>query len=89
MRECDSKAVQRVKVFVDTREGALAEAGDLCQPMAEGVFEPADIQADLFQLVGGEHPGRQNDLDITLFKSVGASLEDLAAAELVMENAGR
>lgn len=87
MREADDRAVQRAAVFVDSREGALVEAGDLVQPIESGVLEPAEVRADLHQLARGEHTGRAALSDgprrITLFKSVGMALEDLYAAALV------
>lgn len=89
MRECDSAAVARSKVFVDTYAGAKGEAGDLLQARDEGHFDYADIGADLAELLRGERPGRQSDQDITLFKSVGASLEDLAAAIEVWEQVSK
>jgi ornithine cyclodeaminase/alanine dehydrogenase-like protein (mu-crystallin family) len=80
LRETDDEVIIRSRVFVDTREGALAEAGDLLIPIKNGVFSPADIQAELRELTAAQHPGRTDSETITLFKSVGASLEDLAAA---------
>ncbi|WP_131194984.1 ornithine cyclodeaminase family protein [Lichenihabitans psoromatis] len=85
MRESDDEAVRRASIFVDTREGALTEAGDLVQPLASGVIGVEAIKADLRELCLGLHAGRRNADEITLFKSVGASLEDLAAAVLVYE----
>lgn len=85
MRECDDEAVRRARVFVDTRDGALSEGGDLIQAIAGGAMTADDIQADLFDLCRGDHAGRGGDDEITLFKSVGTALEDLAAAELVVE----
>ncbi len=82
MRECDAAAVQRARVFIDTEE-ALAKAGDLLQAIAEGGFTPAQLQGTLQQLCRGERGGRSSADEITLFKSVGTALEDLAAAELV------
>lgn len=84
MRESDDSAVRRAKLYVDTRAGALTEAGDVVQPLAAGVIGPGDIVADLFDLSRRLTPGRAPDDQnaITLFKSVGAALEDLAAAEL-------
>ncbi|RDL45225.1 ornithine cyclodeaminase family protein [Marinomonas piezotolerans] len=86
MREADNLAMQRSHVFVDTRAGALAETGDLIQPIQEGAFNEQDIIAELTELCGGSHQGRQQladpDSAITLFKSVGDSREDLAAAIL-------
>lgn len=87
MRESDSELVGRSSVFVDTRSGALAEAGDLLIPAGEGVFDPADICADLHELCADAHPGRRSPEDLTLFKSVGHALEDLVAASLVYDHA--
>lgn len=86
MRESDDEAVRRARVFVDTRAGAFAEAGDLLQPMAAGVIDADHVVADLSELVGGTE-GRRRAEDITLFKSVGAALEDLAGAILAFEMA--
>lgn len=84
MREADSQAVAGAEVYVDTYGGALSEAGDILQAIKEGVFEESDIVGDLTELVRGVCRGRSSDEAITLFKSVGTALEDLAAAELVM-----
>lgn len=86
MRESDDEAVRRARVFVDTRAGAFAEAGDLLQPMAAGVIDADHVVAELSELVGGTE-GRRSAEDITLFKSVGAALEDLAGAILAYETA--
>lgn len=83
MRESDNEAVRRARVFVDTRGGALKEAGDIVRPIADGVITAADVVADLFDLSRGTDPGRRGADEITLFKSVGTALEDLAAARLV------
>lgn len=79
MRESDDEAVRRARVFVDTRAGATKEAGDIVQAIASGALNPDDIVADLFELARGEKKGRTSAEEITLFKSVGAALEDLAA----------
>jgi ornithine cyclodeaminase len=84
MRESDDAAVRRARVFVDTRAGALKEAGDIVQPIRSGVIAEADICGDLFDLCRGEVLGRRSNEEITLFKSVGTALEDLAAASLAM-----
>jgi ornithine cyclodeaminase len=84
MREVDDAAVARARIVVDTYAGALAEAGDLVEPMQRGVITRAQVIAELAQLVRGECVGRAGAMDITLFKSVGTALEDLAAAELVL-----
>ncbi len=85
MRETDDTAIRRARVFVDTRAGACKEAGDIVQPLASGVLEPDDIAADLFELTRGERAGRRFYDQITLFKSVGSAIEDLAAAQLTLE----
>jgi ornithine cyclodeaminase/alanine dehydrogenase-like protein (mu-crystallin family) len=83
MREVDGAAVAIANVFVDTREGALSEGGDLIQAIDEGAFKAGDVQAELTELVTGAHAGRAGADDITLFKSCGTALEDLAAAIMV------
>ena len=88
MRETDGACLTRSEVFVDTHAGARGEAGDILQAVNEGVFSLDDIRADLHELLRGEKPGRSGAEAITLFKSVGASLEDLAAATVVWENLG-
>jgi ornithine cyclodeaminase/alanine dehydrogenase-like protein (mu-crystallin family) len=89
MREVDNVAMQKAKIFVDTRAGALAETGDLIIPIREGAIVATDIQAELTELCGDKHLGRQTlaqpDHAITLFKSVGDSREDLAAAILAYQ----
>ena len=85
MRETDDEAVMRAELFVDTRTGGLSEAGDIVDPLKRGVIREADIRADLFDLARGKHPGRTDAGAITLFKSVGSAIEDLAAAELCLE----
>jgi len=84
MRESDDRAIERARVYVDTRAGALKEAGDVVQPIANGTIDEDDVIADLYELSRGQQTGRLagDDVSITLFKSVGAALEDLAAAEL-------
>ncbi|HET8903128.1 MAG TPA: ornithine cyclodeaminase family protein [Saccharospirillum sp.] len=80
MRETNSVAITRGKVFVDTYAGARGEAGDLLQAIEESDFSFDDVQAELAEVLRGDKPGRKQSDDITVFKSVGASLEDLAAA---------
>jgi alanine dehydrogenase len=81
MREADDAAAARARVYVDT-EAALHEAGDIVQPLASGALTRDRIAGDLFGLARGTCPGRRDPTEITLFKSVGTALEDLAAAEL-------
>lgn len=83
MREVDDRAVAAAALFVDTYEGALSEAGDLAQPLAAGLIMREQVEGDLAGLVAGTAKGRRNPAQITLFKSVGTALEDLAAAQMV------
>ena len=87
MREADDEAVRRARVFVDTRAGACTEGGDIVQPLRSGVLREDDIAGDLFELSRGARAGRRFHDQITLFKSVGTALEDLAAAQLALERA--
>ena len=86
MRESDDGAMLRASVFVDTRAGACKEGGDIVQALASGALTQERIRADLFDLARGTHAGRSDDGEITLFKSVGTALEDLAAARLVWQS---
>lgn len=83
MQEADADLMTGAAVFVDTREGALAEAGDLVVPISEGRFGPDHVRACLKDLCSGSHPGRTDAKEITVFKSVGHALEDLVAARMV------
>ena len=84
MREADNDVITQSSIYVDTFDGALAEAGDIIQPIAEGVISKHDICGDLFTLVGDDF--RENSKNPkTLFKSVGTGLEDLIGAELVFQ----
>ncbi len=83
MRESDDDAIRKSRVYVDTRAGALKEGGDIVQPMKSGVLKKDGVRGDLFELCRGEAKGRSGNLQITLFKSVGTAIEDLAAAMLV------
>ena len=85
MREADDEAVRLARVFIDT-EAALAEAGDLIDPLASGALRHEDIAGDLAGLCRGQASGRQSADEITLFKSVGSGLEDLAAASLAYQD---
>jgi alanine dehydrogenase len=86
MREADDALIRKARVYADTREGALKEAGDLVAPIARGVLV-ADSVVDLRALCRREDQGRRDAAEVTVFKSVGAALEDLAAAILVYESA--
>jgi ornithine cyclodeaminase/alanine dehydrogenase-like protein (mu-crystallin family) len=83
-REVDSVTVQRARVIVESYEGAPREAGDLLIPMQEGAIGQTHVAGDLHELISGKKRGRRTDEEITLFKSVGCALEDLATAELLI-----
>jgi ornithine cyclodeaminase len=83
MREADDDAVKKARVYVDTRAGATKEAGDIVQPLKSGALKKESIHGDLFGLCREEVKGRTGNMQITLFKSVGTAIEDLAAAMLV------
>jgi alanine dehydrogenase len=83
MREADDDAIKKARVYVDTRAGATKEGGDIVQPLKSGVLKKDGIRGDLFELCRGEAKGRSGNLQVTLFKSVGTAIEDLAAAMLV------
>jgi ornithine cyclodeaminase len=85
MPETDDETVRRARIFVDTREGALAEAGDLLLPIACGVIGEVNVLGDLIGLCKGKLAGRTSADEITMFKSVGTAIEDWAAAVLAYE----
>jgi alanine dehydrogenase len=86
-REMETAVVKDARVFVDSRAGALAEAGDLVIPINEGAFDAAHIAADLGDVFGGRAEGRRSAAEITVFKSLGMAVEDVAAARLAFERA--
>jgi ornithine cyclodeaminase len=88
MREADAACFDRARVFVDTPE-ALVKSGDILDAVAEGTFAPLALQGTLADLCAGRCAGRSSAGEITLFKAVGSALEDLAAAELVLERLQR
>jgi len=85
MREADDECITRSRIVVDNFSTAIIETGDLKIPLETGVITKTDIEADLFALCRGEYEFVRDEQDITLFKSVGHALEDLAAAQLVIE----
>ncbi|MGF1593247.1 MAG: ornithine cyclodeaminase family protein [Kiloniellaceae bacterium] len=85
MRETDDAVMRRARVFVDTRAGATKEGGDIVQAIESGALSADDIAGDLFEMTRGARSGRRFYDQITVFKSVGTAIEDLAAAQLVCE----
>jgi ornithine cyclodeaminase/alanine dehydrogenase-like protein (mu-crystallin family) len=88
-RELDTNAVARSRVFVDRRESALNEAGDVLIPMREGAITADHLVAEVGELLTGAAHGRRNDTEITLFKSLGLAIEDLASAHYLHDRARR
>ena len=91
-RELDSNAVVRAKLYVDRRESALAEPGDILIPLQDGEITSTHLVAEIGELLiddGARRLGRQNDDEVTLFKSLGLAVEDLAAAHFLYEKALR
>jgi ornithine cyclodeaminase len=88
-RELDSQAVRRSRLFVDRRESVMAEAGDFLIPREEGVVDNDHVQGELGEVVLGAVAGRRDERDITLFKSLGLAIEDVASARFIYERAAR
>jgi ornithine cyclodeaminase/alanine dehydrogenase-like protein (mu-crystallin family) len=86
-REMDTALVRDARVFVDSRVGALAEAGDLVIPINEKAIDASHIAAELGDVFGGRAAGRRSDSEITIFKSLGMAVEDVAAANLAFARA--
>lgn len=86
-RELDTAAVARARLYVDRRESALAEAGDFLMPRAEGAITDAHIVGELGEVLAGRIGGRRDAREITLFKSLGLGVEDVAAAHHVLRQA--
>jgi len=86
-RELDSEAVVKARLFVDRKESTLKEAGEFLIPKGEGLIGDDHIVAELGDLLTGKDPGRLSTSEITLFKSLGIAIEDLAAAHYVLQKA--
>jgi len=86
-RELDDNAILRSKVVVDSKEAALAEAGDIVIPLKDKVINETHIYAEIGEIITGKKHGRISDDEITLFKSVGLGVQDAAAAHLAYKNA--
>src|SRR5579864_6395456 len=86
-RELTTGVVRRAKLFVDSRAAALTEAGDVIGPIREGAITEGHIAAEIGEVFAGRHAGRERDGDITLFKSVGMAVEDVATARFAFARA--
>lgn len=88
-RELDTEAVRRARVFIDRRESALAEAGDLLIPMRAGELGEDHIAGEIGDVLLGRLPGRRSPEEITLYESLGIAVEDVAAARYVWRKLAR
>ena len=86
-REMAPALVKRSRLYVDSRAGALIEAGDVVMNVAEGLFDASHLRGEIGELVLGRVPGRAGDADVTIFKSLGMAVEDVVAADLVFRRA--
>ena len=84
MREADDETISKSNIYVDTYDG-LNESGDIAIPLKTGVLREEEIKANLFELTSGKKGGRMDTDELTVFKSVGHALEDLAAANYYFE----
>jgi ornithine cyclodeaminase len=87
-REVDTATMAAASLFVDRRESTLNEAGDYLFAAKEGSVGPDHIKAEIGELLIGAKPGRTSSAEITLFKSLGLAIEDLASAEYIFHQAG-
>jgi ornithine cyclodeaminase len=86
-REIDTATMAAVRLFVDRRESAVNEAGDILIPMREGAFTADHIQAELGDVIIGKDRGRRSATELTLFKSLGLAVEDVASAAFILKRA--
>ena len=86
-REVDTDCVARSRYFVDYRPATLAAAGELLTAIEEGVVDQSHIVAEIGEVAAGQHPGRETDSEITVYKSLGVAAQDLAAAQLLYARA--
>jgi ornithine cyclodeaminase len=86
-RELDTATMRDALLFVDRRESTVNEAGDFLIPQREGAFGPEHIRGEIGELLIGTATGRQSDDELTVFKSLGLAVEDLAAAEHILARA--
>jgi ornithine cyclodeaminase/alanine dehydrogenase-like protein (mu-crystallin family) len=84
VREIPGETVRRATVFVDERRGCLEEAGDLLIPIRQGLFGKDHIRGEIGEVLAGLKPGRRSEDEVTVFKSVGNAVEDLAVASLIV-----
>jgi ornithine cyclodeaminase/alanine dehydrogenase len=86
-REVDTEAIVRSRVFVDSLPTVQQKSGDIVIPIAEGALRLDDLEGELGSVIAGTHPGRKGEDDITLYKSVGLGVQDLAIGRLLLDAA--
>lgn len=87
LREIDGATMKRARVFVDSREAIMAECGDVLLAIKEGAISEDHINAEIGEVLAGKKPGRTGAEEITLYKSVGIAIQDVATAQLVYRKA--
>jgi ornithine cyclodeaminase len=87
MQEVDEETVRRARIFVDSVEACLEEAGDLIIPLQKGMIQKEDILGELGEVAAGKKPGRGAAWEITYFKSVGNAVQDVSVAQAVFQRA--
>jgi ornithine cyclodeaminase/alanine dehydrogenase-like protein (mu-crystallin family) len=85
IKELDEATIKKAKVVVDQKEACLKEAGDIMDPISNGAIAPDHIYAELGELITGKKKGRTSDKEITVFKSVGLAIQDVATAVKVYQ----
>ncbi len=87
MQEVDEETIRRAKIFVDSAEACLEEAGDLIIPLKKGGIQKKDILAELGEVIAGKKPGRRASREITYFKSVGNAIQDVSVGQAIFRQA--
>jgi ornithine cyclodeaminase/alanine dehydrogenase len=87
LRELDGATLARAKVIVDSREAIMAECGDILLAIDERSIAPSAVHAEIAEVLAGTKPGRTDESEITLYKSVGIAIQDVAAAHLIYNKA--
>jgi alanine dehydrogenase len=86
-RELDTAIIKKSKFIADSFEACLKEAGDIMIPIEEGAVSKSHMFAELGEIIIGKKPARENNEEITLFKSNGLAIQDVAAAKLIYDRA--
>jgi ornithine cyclodeaminase/alanine dehydrogenase-like protein (mu-crystallin family) len=89
MQEIDPATVRASKIVIDSKSGALAEAGDLIIPLQKGIIKESGIYAEIGEIASGKKVGRERPDEITFFKSVGNAVQDVSVARAIFEAAER